>query len=142
MNTNNIMGLDNLTVTDTNNSDVALPNEFETIPIPYGYEIALIIYLLVTAILAICGNSIILLVEANNRCKTSTDWLIMFMAANDMLCALLNIPFYIIYHLGFWSVLGSDASCKLHYYIEQTTMFSSTLLLCIVAVDRYFKTCR
>ena len=111
------------------------------VTIPRAYEIVLVVFLFISAILAIFGNGIILLVEIRNRCKTSSDWLILFMAANDISCALINIPFYIVYHLGYWRVIGSDVTCKLHYYVEQTTMFSSVLLLCIIAIDRYLKTC-
>ena len=110
--------------------------------VPRGYEIALATCLIIAAILAIFGNGIILLVESRNKCKTSCDWLILFIAANDIFCALINIPFYIVFHLGYWWAIGSDFTCKLHYYVEETTMFSSVLLLCIISIDRYFKTCR
>ena len=110
--------------------------------IPEWCQILLIIYMLATAVLAICGNGIIILVERKNRCKTSTDWLVACMAANDFVFALVSIPIHTLVHLGTWESLGSDGACKVHVYVEKVTTYSSTLLLCVVALDRYLKTCR
>ena len=103
---------------------------------------ALVIYMTLVAILAVSGNGIIILVERNNKCKTSTDWLVSFMSANDLIYAILNIPIHISLQLGSWTFSGSDALCKGHKFVERVTMYSSALLLCIVALDRYWKTCR
>ena len=105
-------------------------------------EVVLIFYMITTAILAIGGNGIIILVEIRNLCKTSTDWLVTSMAANDILFALVNIPVHVMFHSGSWANIGSDAGCAIHTFVEKVTVFSSTLLLCAVAVDRYLKTCR
>ena len=105
-------------------------------------RIVLIIYMVLVAILAVSGNGIIILVGRKNRCKTSTDWLVCFMAANDLTFAIINIPVHISLQLGSWKFLGSDTLCKVHVFVERMTMYSSTLLLCIVALDRYWKTCR
>ena len=110
--------------------------------VPKWSEIVLVIYMLMTAILAISGNCIILLVEINNHFKTSTDWLVCFMAANDILIASFCIPMYIINHMGYWAEIVSGVICKLHFYIEYVTTFASAMLLGTVAIDRYFKTCR
>ena len=110
--------------------------------IPSWSEIGLIIFMILTAVLAISGNSIIILVEMKNLCKTSTDWLVMYMAANDILFAIVNIPIYVIFHSGYWVNIGTDTGCMIHIFVEKVTVFSSTILLCTVAADRYIKTCR
>ena len=106
------------------------------------YEITLVIYMVLTTLLAVSGNGIIILVERNNKCKTSTDWLVCFMAANDLIYAIVNIPVHISLQLETWTFSGSDTLCKGHTFVERVTMYSSALLLCIVALDRYWKTCR
>ena len=123
-------------------TNITLPDIGSVIIIPKWCEVVMTVYLFITGFLAITGNFLILTVEVKNKLKTSTDWLISFMGANDILFAMYNIPVYIIFHLGSWKSLASDVSCKLHYFVELTTMFSSAVLLGTVAVDRYFKTCR
>lgn len=112
------------------------------IVIPRSCQIILVVYLSITCVLAIFGNCLILMVEIKNRFKTSTDWLVCFMAVNDILLATFCIPMYVIMHMGYWAEIASDVLCKFHFYINEVTMFSSALLLGTVAIDRYFKTCR
>ena len=114
----------------------------ETLIIPAWCEMIIIVYLYLTAILAICGNCIILLVETNNRYKTSTDWLVSFMASTDILFVIFPLPMYIVIQMGLFADIASDAICKLFRFVEYMTTFSSAMLLGTVAIDRYFKTCR
>lgn len=114
----------------------------ENIMVPNWSRILLIIYMLITGVLAASGNGIIILVERKNKCKTSTDWLVSCMAANDLAFAIINIPIHVVLQLGSWKSLGSDGLCKVHAFVEKWTVYSSTLLLCTVALDRYWKTCR
>lgn len=115
---------------------------FVDVTLPDWSRILFIIFLLITGILAVSGNGIILLVERKNKCKTSTDWLVSCMAANDLAFATVNIPVHVVLQLGNWKPLGSDGLCKVHVFVQRMTMYSSTLLLCIIALDRYWKTCR
>ena len=132
------MDLENSTVT-YNNMTLTLG---EAVAVPRWCELILCTFLLISAILAFGGNSLILLVETQNKFKTSTDWLVFFMSANDNLFAVFNIPIFTIYHLGYWHVIANDITCKLHYFLKAVTMLSSTLLLTTVAIDRFFKTCK
>ena len=43
---------------------------------------------------------------------------------------------------GVLEMIASDITCKVHYFLEAVTMLSSTLMLTIVAIDRFFKTCK
>ena len=128
----------NLSVLDSNISD----SDCDVDLVPRWAEIGLTVYMMTTALLSIFGNGLIVIVEVKNLCKTSTDWLVFCMAANDILFALVNIPIYVMFYMGSWLYTGSDAGCSIHVFIEKSTIFSSTLLLCTVAVDRYCKTCR
>ena len=132
----------NTTGNNVNISNITAVDESKTSLVPRWCEIILIHFLFITAILAVSGNCIILMVEVKNRYKTSTDWLVSFMAVNDVLFAMYNIPIYITYHLGYWKTIASNTTCKIHYFIEEVTMFSSAILLGTVAIDRYFKTCK
>ena len=132
------MDLENSTVI---NNNLTLESG-ETVTVPRWCELILCTFLLISAILALGGNSLILTVEIKNNFKTSTDWLVFFISANDFLFAVFNIPIYVIYHLGYWTMIASDITCKVHYFLEAVTMLSSTLMLTIVAIDRFFKTCK
>ena len=106
--------------------------------LPDWCRILLITYMVIAAILAIFGNGVIILVERKNRCKTSTDWLVCFMAANDLTYVVINVPINV--SLQFRST--EALLCNIHMFVEKWTVYSSTLLLCTVALDRYWKTCR
>ena len=110
--------------------------------VPRWSEMLLTVFLIMTAILGVSGNSLIVLVESKNLFKTSTDWLVAYMATTDIIFALINIPIYVLFHVGCWEYVGSDAGCMIHLFIEKSTMLSSSLSLCTVAADRYLKTCR
>ena len=107
-------------------------------PLPAWCYWVLISLMVVVAILAIFGNGIIILVERKNRCKTSTDWLVCFMAANDLTYSIVNVPIKITKQFG----ITANFLCKTDVFFEKWTMYSSTLLLATVALDRYWKTCR
>ena len=107
-------------------------------PLPVWCPVVLISLMVVVAILAIFGNGIIILVERKNRCKTSTDWLVCFMAANDLTYSIVNVPIKITKQFG----NTANFLCKTDVFFEKWTMYSSTLLLATVALDRYWKTCR
>ena len=123
-------------------ANITAEDSDDLITIPVWCEIIMIVYLYLTAILAVCGNCIILLVETKNRYKTSTDWLVTFMSCTDILFAVFPVPVYIVIQMGFFADIASDAICKMFRFVEYFTTFSSALLLGTVAIDRYFKTCR
>ena len=108
------------------------------VPLPAWCPVVLISLMVLAAVLAIFGNGIIILVERKNKCKTSTDWLVCFMAANDLTYSFVNVPIKIFQQIG----NTSNFLCKVDIFFEKWTMYSSTLLLAIIALDRYLKTCR
>ena len=87
------MDLENSTVI---NNNLTLESG-KTVTVPRWCELILCTFLLISAILAIGGNSLFLIVEIKNKFKTSIDWLVFFISANDFLFAVFNIPIYVIY---------------------------------------------
>ena len=108
------------------------------IPLPAWCPVVLILLMVSAAVLAILGNGIIILVERKNKCKTSTDWLVCFMAANDLTYSFVNVPIKTFQQIGNMEIF----LCKVDIFFEKWTMYSSTLLLATIALDRYVKTCR
>ena len=107
-------------------------------PLPDWCPVVLTTLIVIAALLATFGNGIIILVERKNRCKMSTDWLVCFMAANDLTYSIINVPIKVLRQFG----TTETFLCKIDFFIEKWTMYSSTLLLATVALDRYWKTCR
>ena len=100
-----------------------------------------ICYLAVIGGLAIPGNTLILIVEFNNKDKASMDYLVLTMAVFDFLCATFNV-FVQISAKTIWSLVASTVTCKLFVFTGYIVSISTVLLLGAVAVDRFIKTCK
>ena len=99
-------------------------------------------YLSVVIALGVPGNLLVLLVYMKNGATTSTDWFIIFITLCDFLSSLINVPIYLTFTSGTWRYYGNDIICKLHMFLSQSIVLSSTFLICGLALERYFKICR
>lgn len=125
------------------NENVSAPSSeegFTPLPLWVGYlEIS---YLTVIVLIGVPGNILILLVQRQNREKSSTDILIAAIAVFELVCSGCNAPLKILMNTRLWIFIMSDSICRFHIFIVYTTTFASTYLLAAVAIDRYVKTCR
>ena len=119
-------------------NDSTICEKYILLHVPAWCHVLLISLMVRAATLAVFGNGVIIVVERKNRCKTSTDWLVCFMAANDLTFSLVSVPIKISKQYG---NTGSFL-CKTDVFFEKWTMYSSTLLLTTVALDIFWKTCR
>ena len=85
-------------------SGIAQPSFWSTV--------VFIVAMVIIMVLAVLGNSVILVMELFNKQKTSTDWLVTFMSANDLVLAC-NVPIYILLYSG---------KCKTHLCLTSCTL--------------------
>lgn len=102
-----------------------------------------IAYLVCIAIISIPGNTLIVLLQLKNHDKISTDYLVMTMAIFEGLytCCLTPIRLFVNFP-NFWKTVASDALCRIEYSMLYVFPMSSAWFLGVIAIDRYFKTCK
>ena len=100
------------------------------------------VYLSLVIALGVPGNLLVLLVYLKHRRVTSTDWFIIFITFCDFISSTINVPVYLTFTSGAWEQYGSDIICKLHMFLSQSFVLSSTFLICGIAVERYWKVCQ
>ena len=100
------------------------------------------VYLSLVIALGVPGNLLVLLVYLKHRRVTSTDWFIIFITLCDFISSTINVPVYLTFTSGAWEQYGSDIICKLHMFLSQSVVLSSTFLICGIAVERYWKVCQ
>ena len=100
------------------------------------------VYLSFVIALGVPGNLLVLLVYLKHRRVTSTDWFIIFITLCDFISSTINVPVYLTFTSGAWEQYGSDIICKLHMFLSQSVVLSSTFLICGIAVERYWKVCQ
>lgn len=102
-----------------------------------------LVYLVFILVIGIPGNSLVVLVQMQNKEKTSTDYYVMFMAGFDLLCSSVNTSLRIFTNTrAIWIKLVSSFVCTIRSFFVYTTTMSSVFLLAAIAIDRYIKTCR
>lgn len=99
-------------------------------------------FLALICLIGIPGNSLILIIQRQNREKSSTDILIAGMAFYELICSSCNAMVRIGMNTKVWTHIGSDTVCGVHLFMIYTTTFASAYTLAAIAIDRYFKTCR
>ena len=100
------------------------------------------VYLSLVIALGVPGNLLVLLVYLKHRRVTSTDWFIIFITLCDFISSTINVPVYLTFTSGAWEHYGSDIICKLHMFLSQSVVLSSTFFICGIAVERYWKVCQ
>lgn len=96
--------------------------------------------LLIIFMFACPGNALIILVQVKNKCKASTDYLVMTMAIFEFLCSTLNVALQITKTLMTSKL--TTVFCRFFTYSAYVTSYSSAFLLAAIAIDRYIQTCR
>ncbi|KAH3812500.1 hypothetical protein DPMN_140935 [Dreissena polymorpha] len=100
------------------------------------------IFLYAIITLGVPGNLLVLIVFIKHRPSNTTDWFIVFITTFDLLSSLLNVPVYVTFTNTLWQHYGTDVICKLHMYLSQSIVLSSSFSICGLALDRYIKVCR
>lgn len=128
--------------TGSNVTDMKLydNNNYE---IPKWAELVSIVFMSIVTIIGVPGNGIILIVQWKNREKSSTDYLVSTMAVFECFCAGFNSVLIILKRVKYiWIAIASPWICRIHTFSIYNTSISSTLLLTVIALDRYIQTCR
>ena len=112
------------------------------IVVPEGAVLVYNIYLSMIIALGVLGNLLVLFVYFKNKTVNSSDWFIIFITVYDIITASVNVPIYLTFTNGTWKLYGSDIICKLHMFLSQSVVLSSTFLICGLAIERYVKVCQ
>ena len=111
-------------------------------PIGPAYFSAYNIYLYLMMVLGVPGNMMVLAVFSFYRPSTTTDWYILSITICDFISSSVNVPVYSTFTNGYWSIYGTTLICRLHMFLSQSIVLSSSFLICGLALDRYLKICR
>ena len=95
----------------------------------------IIIYIIII-ITSLCVNILVITVITSTRqLRTVTNMFLVSLAVSDLLVALVNMPFQLLYQLhNEWSL--GEPLCKLTNYVQGVVIVSSILTLTGIAVDR------
>lgn len=99
-------------------------------------------YLYVMIALGVVGNFVVLVVFIRHPPSTTTDWFIVFITVCDFVSSFINVPVYATFTNGYWRLYGTTLLCRLHMFISQSLVLSSSFLISGLALDRYIKVCR
>ena len=113
-----------------------------SVALPDGALIAYNAYLSGTIAFGVPGNLLVLLIYRKSGPVSSTDWFIIFISIYDLISSLISVPIYLTFSTGAWRHYGSDVICRLHMFVSQSVVLSSTFLICGLAIERYYKVCR
>ena len=140
--------MDNTSIINTNPTDNS-SEQVGNMTIPYllamiGREFFNVynIYLYLMIIFGVVGNVIVLLVFLNNRPSTTTDWFILSITVCDFISSFVNVPVYSTFTNGYWNIYGTTLICRLHMFLSQSIVLSSSFLICGLALDRYLTICK
>ena len=124
----------------TSENDTAISEV--SVALPDGAIIAYNAYLSGTIAFGVPGNLLVLLIYLKSGPVSSTDWFLIFISIYDLISSLISVPVYLTFSTGAWRHYGSDVICRLHMFISQSVVLSSTFLICGLAIERYYKVCR
>ena len=113
-----------------------------SVALPDGALIAYNAYLSATIAFGGPGNLLVLLIYGKSGPVSSIDWFIIFISIYDLISSLISVPIYLTFSTGAWKHYGSDVICRLHMFVSQSVVLSSTFLICGLAIERYYKVCR
>ncbi|RUS70955.1 hypothetical protein EGW08_021284, partial [Elysia chlorotica] len=99
------------------------------------------VYTIVLMILGTLGNSLVLLVYRRHFRRSVTRMFIFTLAALDLGSCLITMPSELLILFRFAS-FPSAGWCKASRYLTYTFNSSSSLILIVIAMDRYYKVCR
>ncbi|XP_052778128.1 orexin receptor type 2-like [Mya arenaria] len=111
--------------------------------IPAWVSFTCTVVLTLVFLICVFGNSIVCAVQMRQVRRSSTDYFVMTMAAFDLFTGLAILPVTVVsLHLPLWLMVASDAICKMLNYCQYSGNIVTTVLLSVIALDRYFKVCR
>ncbi|XP_041057001.1 C-X-C chemokine receptor type 2-like [Carcharodon carcharias] len=93
-----------------------------------------IVYTLV-CILAVIGNIVVMVVILYNRRTISSTGIYLFLLAVADLLFAVTLPFWAVDAMSGW-VFG-DAMCKIISMLQEVNLYSGSLLLACISIDRY-----
>ncbi|KAL4219966.1 Protein tyrosine phosphatase type IVA 1 [Mactra antiquata] len=100
------------------------------------------IYLYLIIAIGVPENVLVLIVFACHRPSTTTDWFIISITICDLISFVVNVPVYVTFTNGSWLNYGTTTICRLHMFISQSLVLSSSFYISGLALDRYMKVCR
>lgn len=108
----------------------------------WAYTVQLV-YLVLVVIMGVPTNSFVILVQAKCREKTTTDYYIITLAAVDLTVSSIYTPLRLTsYSKTIWTAIASTFLCTLRLYLLNLLGLATILLLSVISIDRYFKSCR
>lgn len=100
-------------------------------------------FLVVISSIGLPGNTLIIILQAKNRNKTTTDYLILNMAVVELIYCSVVLPVRMLVDVPkVWKDFVSDSICQFEYFWLYTLPLGSAWFLGAIAVDRYIKTCK
>lgn len=101
------------------------------------------VFMLLVMFVGVPGNILSILVQVKTPRKSSTDHFILTMAGFDLVCSALGAPMFIVKNIRTLRMaLQSAAFCIVHKLVVYLTSSSTSLLLAVIAINRYVLTCR
>lgn len=122
----------------SNNTTVTVIDPFY-VHIHDGSKLGASIFVCLSFVLGVPGNILVVLVHKNIKGKTTTDWMIFYIAVCDIL-SLINAPSYVSQFQGYWSIYNFPGFlCKLHYFSLNSVSMAAYIFTALTAFERYFK---
>ena len=108
--------------------------------VPQSCRTIMIIFITIIFFTGLPGNVIVILVQTKIKRKTSTDWLVTFLAVLDVLSVTISIPINVILTKEWWPQIGSTFGCRFNYFVIHLTFAASTIIFAYIALDRLWRT--
>ena len=110
-------------------------------PLSTGATVFLVVCYAIVFVLALIGNSLVVIVIMRRRCmRTVINMFILSLAVSDLLIVVFCIPFTLVETITIDWVLGSFM-CRALNYIAMVAIVVSTLTLLVIAVERHHAIC-
>uniref|UniRef100_A0A8C5PHK3 G-protein coupled receptors family 1 profile domain-containing protein n=1 Tax=Leptobrachium leishanense TaxID=445787 RepID=A0A8C5PHK3_9ANUR len=130
-----------------NNSEYSICSEFGNFSIPcpadrpYILRGAIYTFLSISTIITIFGNlGIIISITHFQQLHSPTNFLILSMAATDLILGLIIMPYSTVRSVEKCWRFGK-MFCKIHYSFDLMLSVISIFHLCSIAIDRYYAVC-
>ena len=116
--------------------DIFTDRDFLPPDLPLNIKVFFILTYSIIMVLSVIGNSLVIwVIAANTKMRTVTNTYLVSLAASDMLIAVVNMPFQLLFIVENEWTLGS-VTCKMSSYVQGVTIIVSILTLSGMAVER------
>ncbi|XP_069559132.1 trace amine-associated receptor 1-like [Brachyistius frenatus] len=100
------------------------------------------VFLALLSVITICGNFLVMIsIVYFKQLHTPTNYLILSLAAADLLVGIIVFPFSMVFSLS-QCLYPEGLICKVHGIFHISLSTCSVLLLCCISVDRYYAVCQ